>query len=230
LLEKKDIVSNEKEIIINENLDVNYNSYNNLIKRFVNVYDLEEAICTLSINMYVDILSIGDGLKNNDIKESVMSLSIPLTTETVAIDISNNLIKNNDSIFVYKNNTENDNLFLIIGIVFMIISLILIIITVRYEIKTRTAENIYEKELKKILNNYGSYIQPLESKLNFDDYELFELDTFTDMLEVRDTIRQPILMKENANKKSAIFAIPSNTKMLYIYKLKVSDIEKNMKK
>ena len=49
------------------------------------------------------------------------------------------------------------------------------------------------------------------------------------MLEIRDTIRQPILMKENHDKTGAYFIIPSNSKILYVYRLKVSDIEKQIK-
>ena len=47
------------------------------------------------------------------------------------------------------------------------------------------------------------------------------------MLEIRDTIKQPILMKENDDKTGAYFVIPSSTKILYVYRLKVSDIKKN---
>ena len=57
---------------------------------------------------------------------------------------------------------------------------------------------------------------------------MLKLDTFTDMLEIRDTIRQPILMRENNEKTGAYFIIPSSTKLLYIYRLKVSDIEKEI--
>ena len=44
------------------------------------------------------------------------------------------------------------------------------------------------------------------------------------MLEIRDTIKQPILMKENEDKTGAYFLIPSNTKILYVYRIKIGDI------
>ena len=50
------------------------------------------------------------------------------------------------------------------------------------------------------------------------------------MLEIRDTIRHPILMKENKEKTGAYFIIPSSTKILYVYRLKVSDIEQEIQK
>ena len=68
----------------------------------------------------------------------------------------------------------------------------------------------------------------MNNDFNFKSYELLKIDTFTDMLEIRDTIRQPILMRENNEKTGAYFIIPSSTKLLYIYRLKVSDIEKEI--
>ena len=48
------------------------------------------------------------------------------------------------------------------------------------------------------------------------------------MLEIRDTLQQPILMVENKKKDGVYFIIPSNTKILYTYGLKLSDIKKQM--
>ena len=82
----------------------------------------------------------------------------------------------------------------------------------------------------KILNNYGTYIQVLGNGFCFKDYQVLKLDSFTDMLEIRDTIRQPILMRENYQKDSAYFVIPGDTKILYVYRLNVEAIKKEIKK
>ena len=84
--------------------------------------------------------------------------------------------------------------------------------------------------MKKILNNYSSYIQTINNEFDFKTFKLIKVDSFTDMLEIRDTIKQPILMKESDDKTGAYFVIPSNTKILYIYRLKISDIKKEMEK
>lgn len=230
LLSQEEKKSNHKEVTINENIKIDYNYYNDLIKKFVSVYDLDSIESTLTINMYVNVIGSCEDFEKNSEKESVMSLSIPLTTKTMAIDLSNNLINTENNVMQCKNKYTNNFIFIILGIVFTLIDLALIILVIRYEIKTRTAENIYERELKKILNNYSSYIQTLNCEFNFRGYQLLKLDTFTDMLEIRDTIRQPILMKESTDKTGAYFVIPSNTKILYVYRLKVSDIEKEIKK
>jgi len=230
LLSTQEKTTTEKEVNIQEFININYNYYNNLIKKFINTYELKDIESTLNINMYVKVIGSCEDFEKNNQKESVMSLSIPLTTKTMSISLSDNLINNENNVMQCKNLYKNNFLFIVLGIILLIIDLSLIIITIRYIIKTRTAENIYERELKKILNNYSSYIQTLNNDFDFKDYQLLKLDTFTDMLEIRDTIRQPILMKQNKENNGAYFVIPSNNRILYVYRLKVSDIEKELQK
>ena len=230
IVDNTEKITSSNEVIINENIDIDYNHYNDLIKKFVSIYDLDDTESMLNINMYVNVLGTCEEFEDDNEKASVMTLSIPLTTKTMAIDIGNNLIDTENNIMLCKETNHFSFIFLLLGIIFAVSVVVLIVLTIKYEIKTRTAENIYEKELKKILNNYSSYIQKLSDDFEFKNYNLLKVDTFTDMLEIRDTIRQPILMKENDAKTGAYFVIPSNSKLLYIYRLKVSDIKKEIQK
>ena len=47
------------------------------------------------------------------------------------------------------------------------------------------------------------------------------VDAFDEMLEIRDTIQAPILMFENEDKTCAKFMIPTDSKLLYLYEIKV---------
>lgn len=223
LLSEKEQISSLNEATIHENINIDYNYYNNLIKNFIKIYDLDETESVLTINMYVNVIGSCEEFEENNEKESIMSLSIPLTTKTVGIELSNNVINSQNNVMQCKNVYNNNEIFIILGVLFSLIDLFLVIFVIKYEIKTRTAENIYERALKKILNNYSSYIQTLSADFDFNDYKLLKVDTFTDMLEIRDTIRQPILMKENKDRTGAYFIIPSNTNLLYVYRLKVGD-------
>ena len=84
-----------------------------------------------------------------------------------------------------------------------------------------------EIELKKILNEYHTYIQKVNNTFDLKGYQLVVIDTFDDMLEIRETLSQPILMVENKEKTGTYFIIPSTTKLLYTYTLIV---DKNKKK
>jgi hypothetical protein len=68
----------------------------------------------------------------------------------------------------------------------------------------------------------------LGNEFDLSDYQVLKIETFTDILEISDKLRQPILMKENTEKTGAYFVIPSSSKLIYIYRLKVSDIEKEI--
>lgn len=221
---------NQSVVNINKTLNIDYNYYNELIKKFVRIYELDEVESNLTINMYVDVLGECEDLDSAD-TNSVISLTIPLTTKTMAIDIGYDLVdENNESFMACKKADPIYYIFLIISIIFILLFILLIYKLIRYIIITRTAETIYEKELKKILNNYKSYIQKINNDFDLEGYQVLKVDTFTDMLEIRDTIQEPILMAENKSKTGVYFLIPSKTKILYLYGLKVSEIKKKMKK
>lgn len=230
LLKTKKSTTTEKNVTIKENIDIDYNQYNQLIRKFINVFSLEDTKSTLDINMYINVVGSCENFDSNESKQSVLTLSIPLTTDTIGIDISNNLVNTENNVMQCKPKFDLNWLNIVFTVIFSLTGVAVIIYAIKYEIKTRTAENIYEKELKKILNNYSSYIQTLNSDFDFSEYQPLRLDSFNDMLEIRDTIKQPILMREKHDKSGAYFLIPSSTKILYVYRLKVSDIEKELQK
>ena len=179
--------------------------------------------------MNVKVLGECEDIKDTD-KASTVSLSIPLTTKTVAIDISKSLVDAKQENFMACIEKSPFNfLFLVVAVIVFLIEIIVLVILVKYIIKTRTAESIYQRELQKILNNYKSYIQKINNSFDLSGYQVLQVDEFTDMLEIRDTLSQPILMTENKEKTGVYFIIPSNTKILYTYSLKVSKIKKQMR-
>lgn len=229
-LSKKEIsYSNSRSNVnIEEVVNIDYNHYNDIIKKFVNVYKLEEVNSTLTVSMNVEVLGDCEEVKDSD-KASVISLTIPLTENTIAIDMETNLLDaSEEKLMMCIKESPSSGLFMLCSIFCFVLDACLIAYTIRYIVTTRTAETIYQRELKKILNNYKSYIEKVNNSFELDGYQLLNIDTFTDMLEIRDTVHQPILMVENIEKDGVYFVIPSNTKLLYVYRLKVSDIKKKI--
>lgn len=225
--EKTDTVHNGETIVLTESLNIDYNHYNDLIKKFISVYDLDDIESTLNIVMYVTAQGNCEEKTENADNESTISLSIPLTTKTMAIDISSDLI-DESSFLACEEKTDLSILILFALLVTAVADLFVIYCLAKYVVSTRTAESIYEAELKKILNNYSSYIQKVNNDFDLSGYQVLKVDTFTDMLEIRDTIQEPILMLENKNKNSTYFLIPSKTKILYSYGLKINEIKKQL--
>lgn len=229
LLPEANYSTTEQEVNIKKSVNIDYNEYNDLIYRFVELYGLDNVESVLTIDMYVNTIGSCENFEENSENESVMTLSIPLTTQTVAIEISNDLIDTENNVMLCENSKLN-YIILAFAIITLLIDLIIIVCLARYEITTRTADTIYMKKLKKILNNYGSYIQEIKEDFSQKGYQVVKVGTFEDMLEIRDTIRQPILMKQNNEKTCTYFVIPSTSKYLYIYRLNLEDIEEEIEK
>jgi hypothetical protein len=218
--------TSKKSILIRESFNIKYDKYNDLIKNFLSLYDLENTESVLTLDMYIDVIGNCEEFENDAESKSTMSLIIPLTTKTTGIEISDNQVNSQNQVLKCKKDSLSNIIYLIYAIALSITEVILIIHFTKYIISSRTAEDIYEKELKKILNNYSSYIQILTNDIDLKKYQILNIQTFTDMLEIRDTINQPILMKENSEKKETYFTIPTENKLLYLYKLEVQEKKK----
>ena len=245
LVSKKENSTNgESNISINENLNINYNQYNDLIKNFVNIYGLDEVDSTLTLNMYVEVNGSCEKFEEDSNNSTVLSLVVPLTTKTVGIDIKNNLVEASDNVMLCKNDsTFKQMILLVLSIIFLIVALGLIVKLIIYIKKSRTARTVYEIELKKILGFYHSYIQKVNNKIKltpenyieldgerlYKNCHVLRLDSFTDMLEIRDSLNAPIIMSSYSDATSFII-IDALNKVIYAYELKVKTKRKTIKR
>jgi len=207
---------------INEKLSIDYNKYNDLIKKFVDTYDLEGCNATLTINMYVEILD--DEFKYNEQnKTPVITLSIPLTTKTMAIDIESNAVNQND-INIYKTMYNSEALFG--AVIFLVAGLVLILKLKRFTKDTESETALYNMKLRKIMMSYSSYIQKIGNEYDFGKRQILEVRVFEDLLQIRETINQPVLMEEKEDAMETYFFVASED-AVYIYELKAGNLRKN---
>ena len=224
LVEEKNFSQNSNsDTKIAEKIKIDYNKYNDIIKKFVSVYELDNAKSVLVVNMYININGKNDSFTRDENDEYIVSLEIPLTTKTVAIDLNSNLVGCDKDLMNYETNKFCWKEILIgVGV---LVELILIIKLIQYITKSRTPEDAYRLELNRILNNYGSYIQKTSNLLNLENYQILFLDSIGDMIEIRNTVQEPIIMYEEKDKKETYFMIPTKTNILYVFVLKVNDIK-----
>ena len=237
--------SSKENVTINENLNINYNNYNDLIKQFVSIYKLDDISSTLTVSMFIDVVGSCEDFASDSNNESVVSLVIPLTTKTVGIDIKNNLIEASDNVIVCNDSSPLTVIYAIVSVLILVVDGYFIYKMVKYIIHTRTAETIYDIELKKILNYYHSYIQRIRNNIDlkngnmlqidnnviYKGCQYFKLESFNDMLEIRDSLNAPILMSTNDTNTATYFIILDvNNKAVYTYGLRVTDIKKQMKR
>ena len=225
LLSVKPVKSNGS-LVIDEKLVVEYDKYNSLINNFKEVYDLKNTESFIEVSLFVNVNNLSS-TKENITERKVSTIKIPLAENTISIDNPN---RNNEVIFSLGTKKVNNIQFLlIIGLIATTYGIIVLLYDYIYKKKTRTAEMIYEKEIKSILNNYDSYIQKINGSYDIGTSQVIKIESFNDILEIRDTLKQPILMLENEEKNGTFFIIPATNSIIYTYALRVADIEAKMK-
>lgn len=217
------LISASNHTSINKSINVDYNKYNDLINSFKNTYSLKDAESKLTVSMYVNVKSSSNSNIENLNKNAVISFSMPLTTRTTGISLSNDLTKTKDRKLIVKSSVDHTYL-LIIGVIVIIIAIIEAVIAIVYYMKTRTIKNIYDRDIKRLLNNYEGYIQKINSKYEIGASQVIKVESFNDMLEIRDTLKTPILMLENEAKDGTFFIIPAANGIIYAYALRIADI------
>lgn len=212
---------NSSSITINKQLKVDYNKYNNIINEFLNTYDLNNSNAVLKISMYVSVLDKNNNVLNNA-DTPVASLNIPLTTKTVSIDMKVDSIDQNN-LKHYENMKSEVYLYAII--ILFVLDVVLIIRLLLFISGTKDEKGMYNTMLKRIMSNYGSYIQKINNEFDFLDNQILEVKSFEDLLQIKETLNQPILMTDKLSAMETYFFIPSE-KNIYVYELKMNSLRK----
>lgn len=223
----KELTSNTGSLNINQNIKIDYNKYNDIISKFKKVYELKNTSSLLNIYMYVNIQDIDNSNTIQLRERKISSISIPLTTSTAAIDIGKTNSEDPKN-YILIENRSNYITILILSITFLFITIGLFVYLFIYLSRSRTAQMIYDKEIKSIMTNFDSYIQRINGSYNIGTSQVLKIETFNDMLEIRDTLKQPILMLENKEKNGTFFIIPATNSIIYTYAIRVVDIKAKM--
>lgn len=211
---------------IDEKFTIDYNEYNRKISKFITVYNLSNTNSTLSVNMYLHVINKYDGSQVNK-DEKVMTLNVPLTTKTVDVSIATNVVKGEGKMLIQESQYGDLTYVLITGVSILTIGIIILLMFIKYVLETRSAETMYEQELRKILFNYKSNIQKISSEENLQGYKILKIGTFNEILEMRDTIQAPILMYVENEERTKFMII--NNDVLFVYVLGVKEIRNELR-
>ena len=224
LPETKVNVVKSNSIEIRESVEIDFVKYNDYAKRFINEYSLKNAASMLVVTLDVDVLSDSDEFEQTNANAYYISLNIPLAEETFSINFSESIPSAESQVLAYKG-AVNQDIFLIIGCIAAALALILAFILVSFVYLTRNEDINYTIKVRKLVNAYRSYIQQITNEFDFTGYQTVAVKTFNEMLGIRDTIQSPILMSENKDETMTQFIIPTNTKLLYIFEIKVDNYD-----
>ena len=231
---KSAILNREKELInvqnksqsssnrlrINEIVVINYDEYNDVANSFLEIYDLTSTTSNIVVTLSVDVLSDCNAFAGSSVDTYTSELRIPLTTKTVNIEMTS-AVPDAEAKMIACTRGAGFEAFKTTAIVLGVIEVLLILLLVAFIYLTRTEDITYTARVKKIVSQYKSYIQKINNMFDASGYQKIFVDTFDEMLEIRDTIQAPILMHENEDKTCTKFLIPTDSKLLYIYEVKM---------
>ena len=215
------IQQSDDTLQINEIVVINYDEYNDIANRFLETYALaKDATSNIVVTLDVEVFSDCNALSGSSMDNYTSELRIPLTTKTVNIKMTSTVPDDETNMMICTRGAGSE-VFKTTAIVLGIVDILMIILLVAFIYLTRTDDITYTARVKKIVTQYKSYIQRIKNIFDTSGYQVVYIDTFDELLEIRDTIQAPILMHENDDKTCAKFIIPTDNKLLYIFEIKI---------
>lgn len=221
-LYKSDVktVSSDKTLQINHPINVDFNKYNDEVTNFVNQLMLkEQVVCELLINAQINIVGNCQEFIQEKAESHDLSIKVPLATNLSEIQITSSIPAYQQKSLACRSYPSTRNVTLVLFIIFASISALITIALIIVIYLTRNDDINYEIKVKRIVANYKSYIQKLLSEFDFTGYKVLKLESFKDLIEIRDTIQQPILMYENEHQTSTKFMVPTDSGLVYLFEL-----------
>ena len=216
--------SSSNKLRINEIVVIDYDEYNNLASKFIETYGLTSVTSNIVVTLEVDVLSDCSAFSGSAVESYKSELRIPLTTQTVNVKMTSSVPSASSNMIACTRGLGSE-VFKTTAIVLGVIDALMIVLLVAFIYLTRTADITYAARVKKIVSQYKSYIQRINNMFETKGYQVILVNTFDEMLEIRDTIQAPILMHENADTTCCKFIIPTDSKLLYMYIISVEGYE-----
>ena len=224
LAEKTKSVNGSRGFTINEIVNVDFAKYNSLAYNFITAYGLKNATAMLVVSMKVDVVSKCDSFSNNNVNSYTISMNVPLLEENFSIH-STASAPSGETKVLACNGTVSQKALLIVAIVAGVLAGILTIVLVVFIYVTRNEHINYSIKIKKILNSYRSFVQEIDGEFDTTGYQIVPIKTFNEMLGIRDTIQSPLLMWQNFDETLTQFLIPTDTKLLYTFEIRVENYD-----
>ncbi len=217
------LAQNSDSLVINKEIAIDYDYYNSIAKSFITTYGLTDTTSTLIVSMNVGVNGSSDEFAASSENEHTVSISIPLNERTFVIE-TNSSVSSQDKVLAI-NGGAGIGFYKTSAIVLSVVFALLALVLVAFIFLTRNEDINYTIKVQRIVSAYKSFIQKVIGGFATKGYQLVKIASFDEMLAIRDTIQSPILMSENDDQTRTCFYIPTNTKLLYMFDIKVDNYD-----
>lgn len=217
-------VSNGSTFEIKESVDINFKEYNDKINEFFEDLKLNENDfeSNLTVKLSISAVATSDALVSTAANSYDIALSIPLADLITIPEVSTTPVKENK---LALKNAVDSSIFKDIATYGAIAEAVVLLVLILFSILSKNDDINYTNKVNRLVSSYKSFIQKITNEFDSEGYQLLFVETFNEMLSIRDTIQSPILMSENKDQTKTQFLIPTNTKILYVYEIKVDNYD-----
>lgn len=217
--------SEQNSFNISTNVIIDYQKYNNLLNEFKKDYGISFN-GVFKVELIVNSESKNDNISKAIPVESLVEVKIPLTQQVIdlSIDLSNNDTKNSISETVVNNNSTH-YVYLGLSILFSIVTVCLIGALFKEIRLFYLSKSRYSKTLRKILSSYDSIIVNSSNVPDLDDLKVIEVNSFNELIDAHSEVRMPINYCEEIENYKSVFVLVSDN-MAWTYTLINHEYEK----
>lgn len=214
---KTESFDNLDKVKVDESIDVDYDTYNDVLVRFRDEYGVQ-----MDGNFQV-LFMIETSLKDEvsgekTTKEGEIAINIPLTTLTVEVPIESNA-KANKGTLISKQIEKQGVIYIVmrgLAILCYVVACVSLIYFIYLTYLGFKLENAYSKKLKKILKVYDGIIVNVKKKPKMNVSKIISVSSFEELIDAHGEVRNPI--NYIAEKDGALFLLVSEN-YIYSYKL-----------
>ena len=205
-------------LVLQDQVSISYWQYRNILDNFKNTYHLK-VDGKLEVVMDINYQDLDGNTKN-----SKLTTSIPLDDDVFRISTD---YKKKDSVVEKKtvnNMLVSSNVILIVLVLLGIVGILLIGLLVVKLLKIYST-NEYERIKRKIKKDYGSIIVDIDNAIDFNTFTIFEIKSITELVDLEEELRIPILFYEKTKAKICYFVI---IKDHYMYRFTLRDVSQEI--
>lgn len=225
LLSPKTEKLNSNNLVINEDIDIDYDEYNNYVNSYKRDYGIS-ASSKLVVTMNVDVKGKSDITEKNLNHKNKLQINIPLSEQTIDINIASDKINNKGALFTVDGPVITNIVLFILGTILLLIALTGLIISIDLIVSYRR-KNIYILTLHNFLRDYDRLIVNATENISEDKFErVIPVSSFTELVDAAENNRTSIIFFEAIPGQKSFFLVIKD-KTLYKYRLTKAYLEGN---
>ena len=207
----------KNEFSINEKVNIDYEYYNNLARSFEKEYGIAiDSILKVYLNVSYNV--------NSQNFKDYIELDIPITNTVTEIEENYESLTTKNINPKIENVVVNKIIYYAIGIAFIIGTIVVSVIIVRKNKHNITLEDMYEKNINKILKYYRDLIVTTQNEPDISNLKVMEIMTIDDLIDVAEQNKANIIRYEVIKSKvSKLYVITNN--YVYIYEITASELK-----